>query len=435
MNHIKLFILLLFSVFTLHSQDFYIDFKASGTLTTLTSVLIENLTQSTLLTVSGDDTLHLIGTVGVLHNNYNDRKLLIYPNPSKEASTFELYSEVSTNVEIFLYDVVGKHLLHLNQVIHKGSNIFEISGLTSGYYQLIVSAETWRKSASFVSLNTGYQKPKIQVKTVMPNQSYAKTITNTSGSVKQMSYAYGDLLRLIGYSGNVSVIVEDIPNSSKTIEFVFTIPIFICGSTLTDTRDGNEYPTVQIGNQCWMAKNLAYLPSVVDPSLQSESEPYYYVYGYNDTCVATAKTTDSYNTYGVLYNWSAAMNGALDYPGGVKGICPEGWHLPRDVDWSQLTDNLGGNLVAGGKLKEVGTANWNSPNAGATNETGFTALPGGCCNTNGVFNHVGIVGYWWSTTSYISQRKAFYIYTGYGYTYFGHFQSRNGFSVRCVINN
>lgn len=155
--------------------------------------------------------------------------------------------------------------------------------------------------------------------------------------------------------------------------------------TFTDSRDGNVYKWVKIGNQIWMAENLKYLPSVVGPSISSNTTPFYYVYDYNSTNVTDAKT--NYTTYGVLYNWLAAMN-----------ACPSGWHLPSDAEWRQLTTAEGGMSIASGKLKEVGTTHWINPNAEATDETSFNALPGGCRVDDGTFSLVGQEGYWWCST-------------------------------------
>src|SRR5690554_5686681 len=181
--------------------------------------------------------------------------------------------------------------------------------------------------------------------------------------------------------------------------------------TFIDSRDGNEYNWVQIGDQVWMAENLAYLPSVnmVADGSENAAGSYYYVYGYDGTNVAEAKETDNYATYGVLYNWTAAMDGkasSTTNPSGIQGVCPAGWHLPSDAEWTELTDYLGGTSVAGGKLKETGTTHWNSPNTGATNETGFTALPGGYRYDYGTFDDIGYGGFddigyggfWWSAT-------------------------------------
>jgi uncharacterized protein (TIGR02145 family) len=204
----------------------------------------------------------------------------------------------------------------------------------------------------------------------------------------------------------------------------------------TDPRDNNHYNVVKIGNQIWMVENLKYLPSVVGPETGSQTTPHYYVYGYNGTNVTDAKATANYNTYGVLYNWPAAMNGAASSttnPSGVQGVCPDGWHLPSDAEWTELTDYLGGESVAGGKLKETGTTHWASPNTGATNETGFTALPGGYRLSNGPFGNIGSGGYWWSATEGSATNAwARFMFYNYSDVYRGSYEEEVGFSVRCV---
>ena len=206
--------------------------------------------------------------------------------------------------------------------------------------------------------------------------------------------------------------------------------------TFIDSRDGNEYNWVQIGDQVWMAENLAYLPSVVSPGTGSNTTSYYYVYGYDGASVSAAKSTANYTTYGVLYNWPAAMNSSASSsanPSGVQGVCPTGWHLPSDAEWTELTDYLGGESVAGGKLKETGTTHWASPNTGATNETGFTALPGGGRDLDGTFGFIGNLGYWWRATEG-STSDAWYrgmVYDDSG-VYRNDIDKELGFSVRCL---
>ncbi|NVO20192.1 MAG: hypothetical protein HXX13_10850 [Bacteroidetes bacterium] len=165
----------------------------------------------------------------------------------------------------------------------------------------------------------------------------------------------------------------------------------ITAGTFTDPRDGRVYKTLTLGNQTWIAENLKYLPAVVGPATGSQTEPCYYVFGYDGTSIDEAKAIANFTTYGVLYNWAAAMS-----------ACPAGWHLPDDAEWSQLIVHLGGESVAGGKLKETGTTHWNDPNTGATNETGYTALPGGRRNDDGTFLYSGYNGYWWSSTVFSS---------------------------------
>ncbi|HZK24421.1 MAG TPA: FISUMP domain-containing protein, partial [Oscillospiraceae bacterium] len=206
--------------------------------------------------------------------------------------------------------------------------------------------------------------------------------------------------------------------------------------TFTDSRDGNVYKFVTIGNQVWMAENLKYLPVVVKPSTESRTDPHYYVYDYDGTNVNAAKKTDNYSTYGVLYNWPAAMARSASStanPSKVQGVCPTGWHLPSDVEWTQLIDYLGGDEAAGGKLKETGTAHWDSPNRGATNETGFTALPGGYRNNTGTFNYIGYYGTWWSATEN-NATDAWNRYMSHNNSavYRNDNDKEVGFSVRCV---
>ncbi|MDD3945408.1 MAG: FISUMP domain-containing protein [Bacteroidales bacterium] len=223
-------------------------------------------------------------------------------------------------------------------------------------------------------------------------------------------------------------------------------------SYFVDSRDDNQYSTVIIGSRVWMVKNLAYLPEVVGPATGSEdsgyeTDLYYYVYGYDGTDVNQAKATSNYTTYGVLYNWNAAMAGSTSSsanPSGVQGICPAGWHLPSDEEWKQLEMALGmssdqanevGNRGTdeGGKMKEAGTAHWNDPNTEATNSSGFTALPGGTRVYNGILYGIGNYGFWWSSTEY-NTNTAWYRLLSYDNSNVnGNYNNKEGgFSVRCV---
>ncbi len=212
---------------------------------------------------------------------------------------------------------------------------------------------------------------------------------------------------------------------------------WVIGADWIDTRDGNTYATILIGDQVWMAENMAYLPSVVGSGTGSETTPYYYVYGYDGTNVADAKVTANNSTYGVLYNWAAVMAGSASStanPSGIQGVCPKGWHLPSDAEWTQLTDYLGVDSLAGAKLKETGTTHWASLNPVATNETGFTALPGGYRGIDGTFFGIGYYGYWWSASEGRAARAWDRYMTQSGYSGVYRYDDRKelGISVRCV---
>ena len=195
---------------------------------------------------------------------------------------------------------------------------------------------------------------------------------------------------------------------------------FTCGTSAV-TFDGHAYSTVVIGDQCWFAENLrttqyadgSAIPEVTDAS-------------------AWAATTDgargAYNddagnlaTYGYLYNWYAVDS--------ASGLCPTGWHVPTDAEWTTLTDGLGGESEAGGKMK---SSDSDTPAWDGTNDIGFSGLPGGSRYDNGEFNAAGTSGFWWSSSPddsdalgrvLISDIDDIYPYTSY---------RRDGFSVRCV---
>ncbi len=222
-------------------------------------------------------------------------------------------------------------------------------------------------------------------------------------------------------------------------------PGIVFGS-FTDSRDGKVYKTVTIGEQLWMAENLAYLPSVVGPATESYTDPYYYVYGYDGTSVATAKATNNYQTYGVLYNWPAAM-----------ASCPQGWHLPSDAEWTQLEtylannghnyygsvggDNFRGKIAislasaTGWAYSDIPGAigNTNTAYDAYRNKSGFTALPGGSRFPFFTFLGVGSGGNWWSSAQgyeiYACSRSLDYNNSGVNSSNYG---KDYGFSVRCL---
>lgn len=205
---------------------------------------------------------------------------------------------------------------------------------------------------------------------------------------------------------------------------------------LMDTRDGHFYNFVKIGDQFWMTENLKYLPEVIGPGTISNVIPYYYVNDYDGTNANSAKFTYNYKNYGVLYNWPAAMAGSEssdNNPGVVRGICPEGCHLPSNSEWLEMIHFLGGTDVAGGKLKEDSFVHWNDPNYAATNESGFTGLPGGDLRESGVFDGIGTSGsYWTSTQTSDTGAWSQNLYYDQAIIFrFNVFKYR-GFSVRCV---
>ncbi|MDD4578954.1 MAG: FISUMP domain-containing protein [Anaerolineaceae bacterium] len=228
----------------------------------------------------------------------------------------------------------------------------------------------------------------------------------------------------------------------QTILYLFAL-VFIYSCTpqdqglvfgsFNDSRDDKQYKTITIGEQVWMAENLAYLPSVVGPATGSENDghetdPYYYVYGYDGTNVDEAKATANYTIYGVLYNWKAALT-----------VCPEGWHLPSDAEWTILISFLGGQGIASVKMQEAGTTHWRPPFPyDDYNSSGFTALPSGYRYTDGLFKDIRNRACWWSSTEsekddYIDCAWIRYLLGSLQNTVFkGSSDKGGGMSVRCL---
>ena len=193
--------------------------------------------------------------------------------------------------------------------------------------------------------------------------------------------------------------------------------------------DSNVYHTLTIGSQVWLVENLRttrYNDGILIPNISDFSS---WVNASSGGFCSYLNTTvkEEIATYGLLYNWYAVKSGKL---------APAGWHVATDGDWAALINSLGGDSIASGKLKETGVTHWFPPNSGATNSSGFMALPGGDRNIDGSFGGRGDRGFWWSVlddgsvdtwTRYMTPVDAI--------VYRDHYFKTNGFSVRCVKNN
>lgn len=242
---------------------------------------------------------------------------------------------------------------------------------------------------------------------------------------------------------------------------------------MVDSRDNRTYRTVKIGDQTWMAENLAYLPSVNKPSAapDAEGKPLCFVLNYDGEDAAAAKATDEYKKYGVLYNWYAAMNqtdaqggDAEAVPSGVQGICPAGWHLPSKAEWKQLEayvasqlepvkgdgwyNDLDGAWVFEEDCKNVWSAlagldGWGASNSSQENPDlangprdtfGFAVIPAGQCWQTGAFGFSESAATFW-TTDMQSQGSGYVVLNnlqyGLEYSKYGT-QPTRGYSVRCL---
>jgi uncharacterized protein (TIGR02145 family) len=199
-------------------------------------------------------------------------------------------------------------------------------------------------------------------------------------------------------------------------------PALAYGS-MTD-QQGNRYRTIKIGNQTWMAEDLRTSiyrngTRILDPTGNTE-------WGSNTTGAFSRYSYECPN--GKLYNWYAVNN--------ANQLCPLGWHVPTDEEWSTLATFLGGESIAGGKMKSTGSGEiglWRTPNLAATNSSGWSGIPTGYRDPGGIFYQIGFAGYWWSTTQ-SSTANAWCRYLGFDFAGLGRYSYSKtyGYSVRCI---
>lgn len=238
--------------------------------------------------------------------------------------------------------------------------------------------------------------------------SYASTITGIIPNTKYYARAYATNLAGTSYGST----------------FLFTT-LPVDGGIVTDI-DGNSYHTKTIGTQIWMVENYKVTHYRNGDSIPNITDSVKWKGDYTYKGAQCDYNNSAFNSmvYGKLYNFYAVTD--------TRKLCPFGWHVPTDDEWTTLSNYLGGDTFAGGKLKETGTAHWISPNIGATNETGFTALPGGLRDFDGRFFEIGKVCSFWSSTSIYN--FSWFRYLSNGDIWFGRINDvrEDGFSVRCI---
>jgi uncharacterized protein (TIGR02145 family) len=294
-------------------------------------------------------------------------------------------------------------------------------------------------------------------KTVIKSCGVVKFHDNSNGEVKQWEWNYGNdhtdtkqnpshTFFKVG-SHTVSLTVSN-AFDKDTEEKTNYITVEVNKGTFIDKRDGQEYEWIEIGNQIWMAENLNY-----------DQNAYGKDWSYNNNSSNAEK-------YGRLYSWEAVMQGEgsnNENPGGVQGVCPEGWHVPSDKEWKELEVQLGMNASEAKLLGWRGTDEGSKMAGNASlwkegeltknsyfNASRFKALPGGyySSDSTGNFEYIGTDGLWWSSTEKAADsvstdacfRAIFYntgeaesrSYLNHGPVFRGYASKEDGYSVRCV---
>lgn len=258
------------------------------------------------------------------------------------------------------------------------------------------------------SINVPFEQTNVNYTTPLVSGATSYSWTTPSDAIITSGQGTNNIVVNFGSaSGNICVSANN--NCGNSLEKCLTVtvepappPVIICGTDSIQDGSGNIYKTIQIGTQWWMTKNLNYNTG-------------------NSLCYDNSQS--NCDIYGRLYDWVTATQ-----------ACPTGWHLPSDTEWATLTNYLGGQNIAGGKLKEVDTTHWEFPNNSATNEVCFTALPGGYGSNTNFFFELGSGAYFWSATKKINTSLSLikFIKSDSPYFFPGNTEPSSKFSVRCI---
>jgi uncharacterized protein (TIGR02145 family) len=405
-----IFFFALATAFTgLYAQDITISFQPKVPGTPIDSIWVTNLKTNQKVKLLGNESLTLTKTTGVNVLSSPINRSYLYPNPCYGDAMVNLSASINQKVEIRVYNISGKLLNTKSQYLDFGNHKFSIKFPTRGIYGVSILSNEAPLSFKVVCIGGKEQGCSIFYS---GNESFLQLKIALTG--KFLSYTQGNILHYSVFSEKNNTIITDSLTANKIYQLEFSECI---------DKDNISYPIVKIGEQWWMAENLQTTKYNDGPAIPNVT---------NHT-TWDALTSDAFcwynniatyrSTYGALYNWFAVNTGKL---------CPKGWHIPSITEWATLSDFLGGTLQAGAKLKETGITHWLSSNTGATNESGFSGLPGGTHNNSG-FYYINSTGFYWSSTEYSATYARDYgMYANSVYFQQGIDRKQFGLSVRCV---
>lgn len=304
------------------AQNYRMTFSGTGESTVVDSVTAKNLTTGASITLPGNGTLVLAISSGV--DDLVDRQTdaVIYPNPMNGSGTLSLCQPRGGDILVTVRNMFGQEIARLKMVLDAGGHSFQVSPGKSGIYLIDITGPGLRDFIKVICIEAQDGRGSLTYlgATNRENPSEEGHRNKSNSTDYFLAYNANNVMQYLGKSGTKKTVVLDVPAASKNYEFDF--------SGCVD-RSGRSYQVIKVADQVWMAENLAYLPNVYAPGNVSSTSRMFYVYGADSLNVTEAKATENYKTYGVLYNWPAAMY-----------ACPSGWYLPQKADWSQLLTSV-----------------------------------------------------------------------------------------------
>lgn len=407
--------------------------------TQLDSIKIINRTSGSDTILYYPDTvliLYLVGTNEIFSEDLSFNIKQNYPNPVFNNTTIDFFIPEKGEVKMTISDLMGRQLINKTMMLEKGSHKFSFTTGDAKIYFFTAIHNFTKQSIKIIS---AAQETNRQCSLEHIGSPSVKQPTKNASSADAFSFTFGDLLLYAVYFDTIESGLQDSPETSQdyTFQFATNIP---CPGTPTVDYGGQIYNTIQVYGQCWMKENLnvgtmLYVPEM--PTNNGTIEKY---------CLGDMETYCS--VYGGLYFWNEIMN--YTFVTGGQGICPEGWHIPDDIDWQILEgavdsefkigdtewqNNDWRGMDVGGNLKQTGTQHWTPPNTGATDAYGFSTLPSGYYVQN-EFWGVWYKSYHWSSDI----NNKYYRNIDWNQTKIkrdnsGGTGNQLAFSVRCVKDN
>jgi len=379
---IAFLVAIIISSTTAFAQDIHVTFSGTGAATRVDSVIATNLATSESVSLPGNETLVLTANSGIPTDSELAGIGIVYPNPFSGTTALSISISKPQMVSVRIQNLVGQIVAQTNENLQPGDNEFTLTVNAAGVYWVSVISEQGTGSYKVICTEATDAVNRIHYRGIGYHNLQLPE-NKSSQTVYTLGYKPGEIILYKCYSGKYATVLTDSPVDSRNYEVEFVACL---------DADARGYSIVNIGNQTWMAENLAYLPAVSPPDTVSGAEQHCYVYGYEGDTVNKAKETTNYTTYGVLYNWEAA-----------KAACPSGWHLPGDDEWMILEKYLGmsesdannyglrDSGEVGKKLRSA--AGWNAWGAtwNGDNSSEFNALPGGDLNSNIVIGDMNLI--------------------------------------------
>ncbi len=423
--------------FISHVRSQVITITFEGTLNAspipLDSILVMNLTAGGDTTIHFPDNMLVLGSSGLADAAAQLRVLRNQPNPFAGATDILVSTWNSGLTLLTVHDATGREVATYSNSLAAGQHRFRFTVATPGVHVLTVTQDGLRATHRMVAMTGDASGSSLTYAGGIGSSEMAKSDRSL------FSWAQGDELRYIGYATDAgiahSAAIDEVPTATATRTFDLFAGLACPESPTVTDIDGNVYRNVQIGGQCWMAENLrttTYRDGTSIPNITDNTD-----WTLLSTGAWCSYDNDPVNDsiYGKLYNGFAAN----------PDVCPQGWHVPTDTEWQLLEAELGMPEVelgqtgwrgaaenVGGKMKAITL--WEEPNAGAINESGFTAYPSGFRNySEGFFYLRGSVVSWWLASESIEEnawaRDLFFDQEGIA-RYYG--LKRNGVCIRCL---